>query len=241
MVNWRDSVRRFSLLLVLAGALAAQISQVPSTPTSVSISSVAISSDVTPTAAGTIDVGTALLPFRNIYIAGSSGTPGTNNFEITGTSTSGTRVVQLPNASGTLPGCSIYTVSNNGTNFTVNGVAGIAIPAAVTASPVLFALPAKGRVLGVSEKTTTAWSGTGFTSFAETIGDSVGGTTYYNSNAYDLDAAVGNTNFQNTAGLFKSASYAGSNVVVVITANQNLNTNAITGVTDIEVCWVTLP
>jgi len=136
--------------------------------------------------------------------------------------------------------CNKYTLTNNGTNWTVNGVVGAAIAANTTQSVTLFALPTRGKVQGITEKTTTAWSGTGFTSFAETIGDSVGGTTFYSAVSYDLDAAVGNTNFQDTA-LFKSATFAGSNVQAVLTANQNLNTNTITGVTDIDVCWVSLP
>ena len=233
--------RLWTLFTLAAGIITAQITQVPPNTAATVIGSVAINGDITPASAGAYDAGTATMPLRNIYFSGASGTPGTNNFELTGTSTSGTRVVTFQDATGTLPICASYSVSNNGTNFTVNGTAGIAIPAAVTASVVLFALPAKGRVLGVSEKTSTAWSGTGFTSFAETIGDSVGGTTHYNSNSYDLDAAVSNTNFQNSGALFKSGSYAGSNVLAVITANQNLNANTITGVTVIEACWVVLP
>ena len=54
-----------------------------------------------PVTAGTVDVGSAALPFRYLYFAGGSGTPGTNNFQITGTSTSGTRVFTLPNFNGT--------------------------------------------------------------------------------------------------------------------------------------------
>lgn len=58
------------------------------------------------TAAGT-DAGTSTLPWRDIYLAGSSGTPGTNKFKITGASTSGLRTITLPDASGT-----VYTSGN---------------------------------------------------------------------------------------------------------------------------------
>jgi hypothetical protein len=136
--------------------------------------------------------------------------------------------------------CSLYTLSNNGTNWTVNGVPGIAIPSAMSSSPVLFALPARGKILWSTVKTTTAWSGTGFTSFGITIGDSVGGTTFYTSSSYDMFVAVSNTNFQDSV-MFKSATFAGSNVVAVLTANQNLNANTITGVTAIDVCSVVIP
>ena len=67
------------------------------------LASVAINTALLPNAAGTIDFGSATLPWRDYFLAGSSGTPGTNNFRITGASTSGTRVVTLPDASTTLP------------------------------------------------------------------------------------------------------------------------------------------
>ena len=52
--------------------------------------------------AGSDDIGSATLPFQDLYLAGSSGTPGTNNFLITGASTSGTRTITLPDASVTM-------------------------------------------------------------------------------------------------------------------------------------------
>ena len=55
-----------------------------------------------PATAGDIDVGSATLPFDDIFIAGTSGTPATNNFRITGASTSGTRVITLPDATASL-------------------------------------------------------------------------------------------------------------------------------------------
>lgn len=141
--------------------------------------------------------------------------------------------------------CHTYALSNNGTNWTVavdggGAVAGAAIAASATQSVTLFALGARLKVVGLASKTTTAWSGTGFTSFDSTVGDSVGGTTFYTSIAYDLDAAVTNTNFQD-ATMWKSATYAGSNVQAVITANQNLTTNPITGVAEYQICTATLP
>jgi hypothetical protein len=66
------------------------------------LSSVAINTTLLPGAAGTINLGSGTLPFGDMYLAGSSGTPGTNNFRITGTSTSGTRTITLPDASGTV-------------------------------------------------------------------------------------------------------------------------------------------
>lgn len=52
-----------------------------------------------PATAGVGNFGSATLPFGELFIAGTSGTPGTNNFKITGVSTSGTRVVTLADGS----------------------------------------------------------------------------------------------------------------------------------------------
>lgn len=167
-----------------------------------------------------------------------------------------TQTVPVSTPGATVPSCAKYTLSNNGTNWTVNGAAGTAIPAATATttgtSPVLFALPAKGQIHSIQAKTTTAWSGTGFTSMTLSIGDSAGSTTSYTSTTYNMFAATGNTNFQvampgftasghNVPLLLSSITYAGSNVLAAITGNQNLNANTITGVTDIDICWVTLP
>ncbi|HSX33896.1 MAG TPA: hypothetical protein VLF91_06190 [Candidatus Saccharimonadales bacterium] len=66
------------------------------------LASVAINTTLLPGAAGTINLGSGTLPFGDVFLAGTSGTPGTNNFKITGTSTSGTRVITLPDATGTV-------------------------------------------------------------------------------------------------------------------------------------------
>lgn len=65
------------------------------------LASVALNTALLPATAASVDHGSATKPFKDIYLAGSSGTPGTNNYKITGTSTSGTRTVTLPDASGT--------------------------------------------------------------------------------------------------------------------------------------------
>jgi len=143
--------------------------------------------------------------------------------------------------------CGTYTLNNNGTNWTVafNGgtaVVGAAIAASATQSVTLFALPARGKITDIiTTKTTTAWSGTAFTTITSTIGDSVGGTTYYTSSPFENTAATSNTNYQDAVPLKSSASYAGSNVSVSLTANQNLNAQTITGITDFSVCWETIP
>jgi hypothetical protein len=66
-----------------------------------------------PTAAGTVDVGSTTYSFRNVYLAGSSNTPGTNYFKITGASTSGMRTITLPDASDTVVGLvAVQTLTN---------------------------------------------------------------------------------------------------------------------------------
>ena len=54
-----------------------------------------------PNAAGTVDEGSRTLPFRYVFFAGGSGTPGTNNFEVTGTATAA-RTITFPDASDTV-------------------------------------------------------------------------------------------------------------------------------------------
>ena len=66
------------------------------------LASVAINTALLDDAAAADDFGSATLPWKDIFLAGSSGTPGTNNFRLTGASTSGTRVITLPDASATL-------------------------------------------------------------------------------------------------------------------------------------------
>ena len=66
------------------------------------LSSVAINAALIPGTAGTLDFGSATLPWADFYLAGTSGTPGTNSFKITGSSTDGTRVLTLPDETGTV-------------------------------------------------------------------------------------------------------------------------------------------
>ena len=143
------------------------------------------------------------------------------------------------------PSCSRYTLSNNGTNWTtaVNGggaVVGPAIGASTTQDVPLFALPPKGTITGIREKTAVAWSGAAFSTLNLSVGDSSGGSWFYTAASYDLRAAASATNFRNTQ-LFRSSTDAGSNVVAHITANQILTTATIAGAVDIDACWVTLP
>jgi hypothetical protein len=66
------------------------------------LSGVAINTSLLPAAAAGVDVGSATLPFGQLYLGGTSASPGTNNFLVTGVSTGGTRTITLPDASGTV-------------------------------------------------------------------------------------------------------------------------------------------
>lgn len=64
------------------------------------LSSVAINEALVPGTAGGLDFGSTTKPWKDIWFAGSSATPGTNQFKITGASTSGVRTITFPDASG---------------------------------------------------------------------------------------------------------------------------------------------
>jgi len=66
------------------------------------LAAVALNTALLPDAAAADDFGSATLPFKDLFFAGTSGTPATNNFKITGASTSGTRVITFPNSTGTV-------------------------------------------------------------------------------------------------------------------------------------------
>lgn len=68
------------------------------------LASVAINAALIPATAAGLDFGSTAKPWKEIWFAGSSGTPGTNQFKLTGASTSGVRTITLPDASITVTG-----------------------------------------------------------------------------------------------------------------------------------------
>lgn len=112
------------------------------------LASVAINTALLPDAAAADDFGSATLPFKDIFLAGSSGTPGTNNFRLTGASTSGTRVVTLFDATDTVVGKATtdtftnktFDTAGTGNSFSINGTAITAVTG--TGSVVLATSPA---------------------------------------------------------------------------------------------------
>jgi hypothetical protein len=116
--------------------------------------------------------------------------------------------------------------------------------AAASSVPVtLFALPARGKLIGVNLKHTVAFAGTAVTSTVVSVGD---GNTPYNQygSQFDIFQAVSNTAFQDSA-QFKSTTMAASNVVAYFTANTNFGNGSATVLTAGSVaasaCWVVLP
>lgn len=65
------------------------------------LASVAINTSLLPGTAGAADLGSASLPFGQLFLSGTSGSPASNNFKITGSAT-GARTITLPDASGTV-------------------------------------------------------------------------------------------------------------------------------------------
>lgn len=142
--------------------------------------------------------------------------------------------------------CNTYTVSATSTNwqFKINNsttnLQAAAISAATTQSVPFFWVQPRSKVASITVKTTTAWSGTGFTSIKATLGGGTGGTTFYTSLPYEFVTAASDTNFLDSGPLFKSGSSSvGENLTLNLTANQNLNANTITGAADVTVCMVT--
>ena len=64
------------------------------------LASVAINTALIPGTAGALDIGSTAKPWADIWFAGTSVTPGTNQFKLTGASTSGVRTATFPDLSG---------------------------------------------------------------------------------------------------------------------------------------------
>ena len=64
------------------------------------LASVAINAALIPGTAGALDIGSTTKPWGDIWFAGTSGTPATNQFKFTGASTGGVRTITFPDLSG---------------------------------------------------------------------------------------------------------------------------------------------
>jgi len=138
-----------------------------------------------------------------------------------------TAVVPTFEPGGAVPACKKYTVNESALTA-----------AAGTEDEVLFNLPARGKLVGINVKTSTAFAGAGITAVTVSIGDS-SSPTFYTSN-YDVLAAVSDTNFQDTQ-MFKSSTMAARDVLMRFNCT-GANCNAMTaGGVDARICWVVLP
>jgi len=79
------------------------------------LASVALNLPLLPDAAAADDFGSATLPFKDLWFAGSSGTPATMNYKLTGASTSGTRTITAPDKSGYMLLTTAVNVLDGGT------------------------------------------------------------------------------------------------------------------------------
>jgi len=114
----------------------------------------------------------------------------------------------------------------------------LALAAGLTQDVPIYFVGAKYKIPKTSVKTTTAFAGTA--TLTASIGDSVGGATFYDSTNYNLQAAVSNSNFRD-ASPNTSATWAGSNLQLhVISTVQNISSiNA--GAMDVTLCVSSIP
>lgn len=84
------------------------------------LASVAMNTAPLPATAGAISIGSATKPFGYLFFSGASSTPATNNFQIGGTSTGGTRTLTLADGNTTLVAGTM--LSTTGTAADVTGL-----------------------------------------------------------------------------------------------------------------------
>jgi hypothetical protein len=113
---------------------------------------VKLAGPLVPTVAAGSDIGSAPLPWKDLYLAGTSGTPGTNNFKITGASTSGTRVVTLADGASTTVIADTGSANNFLTAISAAGVISKAQPSFTNLSGSV----ASGQMPALTGDTTTS-------------------------------------------------------------------------------------
>jgi hypothetical protein len=72
------------------------------TPALDNLASVAINAALIPGTAGALDIGSTTKPWSALWLSGASGTPGTNQFKITGTAAGGLKTITMPDLTGTM-------------------------------------------------------------------------------------------------------------------------------------------
>jgi hypothetical protein len=135
-----------------------------------------------------------------------------------------------------------YAFRATGGNWVRDGVIVAALAAATSQTILLTAvdpLPNFGKILFVNISPVQAFAGAGFTSVTVTVGDQQGTNDWYTSVPYDLMTAAA-TAFRDYFSAQASVFQSGSNPQVTITANQNLNTNTLTGAFTVTIGWINI-
>jgi hypothetical protein len=202
------------------------------------LSGVAINTTLLPGAAGTVNLGSSTLPFGELSLAGTSGTPGTNNFKITGAATGGTKTITIPNATGTLcldtnncsyapatgstsyiqnqsasPQTADFQITGNGRAATFNGTTGINTGATAGTQRI----DASGNLVNIGTVTT---SGAINSQTISSTANFTGTVTIQGSSALTL----GVTGTSTGAALFKGATAASGTLTLIGQANPTNNT-----------------
>jgi hypothetical protein len=134
-----------------------------------------------------------------------------------------------------------WTVANSSTNLLITQPTGatstVAKAAATTQSVTLFALPAKSTILSCTIKSDTAFTGT--TTLTATVGIT-GMLTACISTPFDLKAAVSNTNLAITLPTTPVLSWAGTNLILALTATVDNISSVSAGAVEVQLVYTIL-
>ena len=119
--------------------------------------------------------------------------------------------------------------------FTITSKGVTPIGAVLTGDVLLFNLPAGGKILGVTIKASTAFVGT--TTLTVSVGTGASGTVDAFASAFDIKAAVSDTNFQDS-GQYKSLHFSGDAVYAHFIATVANLDQLTTGTVDIFVTFL---
>jgi hypothetical protein len=134
-----------------------------------------------------------------------------------------------------------WTIANSGANFLITNPDGttstVAKDAALTQNVTIFALPTNNMIVGCGVKTTTAFTGT--TTLTSTLGIT-GVVTACISVAFDMKAAVSNTNFSFGSPV-ALPTFSTTNLVLALTATVDNISSISAGAMSIWIAWYVLP
>jgi hypothetical protein len=147
-----------------------------------------------------------------------------------------------PMSPGAVPQVAKFTVANSGANFLITNpdatTSTVAKAAALTQSVIVFALPANAVVESCELTTGTAFAGT--TTLTATLGIT-GTLTACIAGAYDLNAAVGNTNTSLSLLTTPINSVAATNLILALTATVSNISALSAGSVTVRIKWYVKP